>query len=53
MRVFGEGLTFLVCMSGLGLAAVAAGVGLDAWWLRCEAMERRHRTGDGHADATE
>jgi H+/Cl- antiporter ClcA len=41
MRVFGEILTLLVVVSAIGLAVVSAGVGLDAWWTWCEAMERR------------
>jgi hypothetical protein len=41
MRWIGDLLTLLVAVSALGLAAVAAGVALDAWWSRCEALEWR------------
>ena len=41
MRLLGNILTAGILVSAVGFAAVAAGFGLDAWWLRCEAMERR------------
>ena len=47
MRLLGDILSILVFVSALGLAAVAAGVGLDAWWCRCEAVERRKASPDG------
>jgi hypothetical protein len=53
MSVFGEILTLLVFVSGVGLAALAAGVGLDAWWSWCEALERRSVAESGHADVAE
>jgi hypothetical protein len=40
-RLFGEILTAVIFVSAVGFAAVAAGVALDAWWSRCEALERR------------
>jgi hypothetical protein len=52
MRLAGEILTVLIFASGLGLAALAAGVGLDAWWSWCEAMERRSLTGEGRENTT-
>ncbi len=47
MRLLGDILSILVFVSALGLAAVAAGVGLDAWWCRCEALEPRKASPDG------
>jgi hypothetical protein len=48
-QLLGEILTVLVFVSAVGLAVLVAGFALDAWWCRCETMERRER----HADLSE